>query len=318
MADLFSSLFTTRRPFPEPGSKSKVRTPGGRDAIIFRRIPIETLVQDPQSFTLSYLRQQVDPQVLAPTFTISDVELLVNPFRASFETPRDIQVSPSSAKGRYVAQDWGTGLTTVHLDCQTGCIIPFKNPPPPSVSNPVKQVQTNGLPQVDTFDTRGYIAPMSGYGWTSLVMRSERFTNFLSVYVTYHDFDADTEILLMTFGRAIFRGFMQNFRWELVAETAWNVKYSFDFVVMAGMDSWTRGISGDDQTAWNFLHASSAADDVPFPDGFDEARLNDSPIVVGRTSYSIDGNGGASVFDPGGFVSFSDPFKGTLPVSLGI
>lgn len=308
-----TGVFTPRQPKPEPGS---VRVNGRRDAIIFRRIPIDSVVANPSSWNPTVLRQQVAQQ-FGPIATLMDVEMLVNPFKAGFSTPRDVNVLPTSAKGRYVTQDYGPGLTTIHMECQTGYILPFRNPPNVGV-DAYTPVQPNGFPQVKTFDTQGYLrAPRSStVGWTTLALSSERFNNFLSLYVVYNDFDASTEILIMTFGRAIFRGYMTNFTFELEAERAWNVRYAFDFVVQAGMDTWTRGIQGDANPA-EYLHSVDAADDVPFPGGFNEAQLNDSPIVVGRTHWSVDGNGGQSVLDPGSFTSFTDTFTGLVPVSLG-
>lgn len=306
---LISRLAAPRSPIPEPGS---VRLNGSKDAIIVRRLSIDSLLQG-GPLDVSTLRQFVPTVYPSPVAKLTDVELLVNPLKADFAMPRDVQKIPTSAKRRYATQDYGVGLTTIRLECQTGNLIPYQSKELPT--GDFTPIQPNGYPQVDTFDTRRILSPGGGGGgWTNLVLQGDRWRNFLSLLVTYREFDADVEIMLLTFGRAILRGHMENFGFSLEAGQAWNVRYGFDFVVLAGMETFTRGIESDSEASSvrNYLHAQKAADDVDVPGDFAQRVANSSPIIPFRSTFSVDPNGGQSVLDSG-TTRFTDPNAGVLP-----
>ena len=65
--------------------------------------------------------------------------------------------------------------------------------------------------------------------------------------VLYNEFDHSTEILMVQIGRAVFRGQLQNFHFELDAERPWNWKYGATFVAQQGLSTY----AGDNENLLN-------------------------------------------------------------------
>ena len=252
-------------------------TIGRAEKIIFRkftRSEIEGLQLTPELVRSEWLEGEIELGNPNPTA----VTLPINPYNVTFTTGREIQKTQSISRGRYVIQDWGPDLTVVKMQCQTGNILPYTtsaslfrvSEPPSSIEatagisglsggeianglslqgkkveyyNGVKQLSVDiPVPQVKNFDTimaANAEGPLNGY--TSLILKSSKFQSFLRLFVLYNEFDANNEVLFMTFSRGIFRGYMTNFTFSVTAESPWNWKYDIEFVIIQGLSSFFTG-----------------------------------------------------------------------------
>jgi len=267
---------------------------GSHEAIIFRKFRKEAVAE----LTVDQIRSAVpataglgtgEKIVLGPD--LNAVELLINPYEVTFATPKEVQKTRTLSRGRYVVQDWGPDLTTVSLKMQTGNMLPYRSAPLPAPIVPAPF--TGGInafqsvPQVVNFDTQGYLnlnasgtpevttGLAGGYPYTGLLLASPRFLTFLEFYILYHEFDANNDILLMTFSRGIFRGYLTNWTFTVDANNPWNWKFGADFVVVQGLESLIGGTLDTFDTG-RLLRANGALEDLKIPENgivqfFDES-----------------------------------------------
>lgn len=250
---------------------------GQREAIIFRTFD-KAKLRD-QTLTPSSVSKLVFPNgggqgvdtaatqmiqtnpLIGPTIEITDLELLNNPYEATWETPQDVVENPSAGRGHYNIQHYGPGLTKIQFRLETGNLLPYKN----IDSLPAPSGFTPAPGEIDDLDTRGFLRGITSSGYTGLLLASARFQNFLRFYVLYAEFDASKSILLMTFMRAIFRGYLVNWTFTIDANSPWNWKYGVDFVVMQGLSSWTRSDTNADTALVNNLELVDGVDPLVLP-----------------------------------------------------
>lgn len=188
---------------------------------------------------------------------VETVVLKVNPAQVAFAKRKVIQKVQTSAPGRFVVFDWGSELTILTIMGNTGNLLPASvvngmNP----VFNTIESI-TNQLsggtrsigPMLDAVQN----APMPMSDHTSfgayanhiqnLVLDTSTYYELLNMSPKYRTFkklegifdkaDADSDIITLEFGdMAMYRGFFEDFSFEIVAEKPWNWTYSITFVIL--------------------------------------------------------------------------------------
>ena len=151
----------------------------------------------------------------------------------------------------------------------------------------VKQIVTQPHPIVNTFDTRGVLQTNieglpAGLGYTGLLLRSPRYLQFLRLWALFNEFDGNSDILLLTFSRGIFRGYFEgDFRFSIDAESPWNWKYGVTFKVIQGLDTYIRGGLETDATAMEQILRDFVATD-PL-----EKSVGDKPLGQGESRLTV-------------------------------
>lgn len=247
---------------------------GQREAIIFRKFPKTQLAggnltpRDASHLVFQPINGADSSSILAtksnlligPSIEIKDLELLTNPYEATFETPQDVVENASAGRAAYNIQHYGPGLTRIQLRLQTGNLLPYRNLD--SLQSPPRQPHTG---EKEDLDTLGYLQGVHPQAYTGLLLASPRFQNFLRFYTLYNEFDAVNEVLLMTFMRGIFRGYLTNWTFTIQAEKPWNWMYGADFVVLQGLASWYRSDASADSTLVSNITMVDGVDPLYLP-----------------------------------------------------
>lgn len=169
---------------------------------------------------------------------IDIVTLRVNPQQLNITKRKVIQKVQTNAPGRFVVFDWGSELTMINISGNTGNLLP--------------ESITSGTNPVSSFlqDTVGVLSPQTpitvppAFGTASsimqnLILSNSTYTEVLEMSPKYRTFkklekmydllDADQDILLLEMGEEVYRGFFEDFSFDIIAEAPWNWKYNIAF-----------------------------------------------------------------------------------------
>jgi hypothetical protein len=185
---------------------------------------------------------------------IETVALRINPQNVNFSTRKVIQKVQTSAPGRFVVFDWGSELTMLGIKGNTGLLlseamieqsIPFSN----TVTNLLVAAGAVGGDQVrqaagtvEQYTGGAYATPirqnalLNTSTYYETLQRSPKYITFMRLKKMYDDQDADSDIITLEFGdMATYRGFFEEFTFEISAESPWNWTYDINFIILADL-----------------------------------------------------------------------------------
>jgi len=195
---------------------------------------------------------------------IETVALRINPENVNFSKRKVIQKVQTSAPKRFVVFDWGSELTMLGIKGNTGLLlseamtrqnIPFAN----TLTDMAVAVGAVGTDQINS--ATGTIAKYTGGGpyatpikqnillststYYETLKLSPKYNTFKRLEKMFDDQDADSDIMTLEFGdMAIYRGFFEEFTFEISAESPWNWTYDINFVILMDltekMTSWDK------------------------------------------------------------------------------
>jgi hypothetical protein len=152
-----------------------------------------------------------------------------------------------------VVFDWGTDLTILSITGNIGNLLPDEIT---KGSNVLK----NSIESITApFTSVGWGAPanvlssatnpggagaymnamvqetlMKTSSYYELLQLSPKYLTFKDLEYMYINADADTDIILLEFGdMATYRGYFQDFKFDMDAKEPWNWKYSITFIILA-------------------------------------------------------------------------------------
>lgn len=215
---------------------------GNSERMIFRRFPGYVL------------KKAAKGQTSIDTSKVDTVILNINPAQIAFSKRKVIQKVQTSAPGRFIVFDWGSELTVMSMSGNTGNLLPD------SVTNGVNPLggmlsDLAGIVPSDTFDndtvkalTQSGAADktaavvqnslMSNLGYFELIEMSPKFKTFKKLEKMYDIADADNDVLTLEVGSDdVYRGFFEDFSFEVTAESPWNWKYSITFIILADLNA---------------------------------------------------------------------------------
>ena len=186
-----------------------------------------------------------------PQTDVQSVTLRVNPAQITFTKRKIINKIQTSAPGRFVVFDWGSELTVLSIKGNTGNLMPAQ----PSVGFPLQGMLESVANASNSTDfqegmaiTRavttgaGYLAPilqnslMNNSTYFEQLNMSPKYKTFKQLEHMYDMSDADSDVLTLEFGgEAIYRGFFEEFNFDIIAETPWNWAYNIVFVILADL-----------------------------------------------------------------------------------
>ena len=210
------------------------------EKLIFRRFKGYAIAQSAIS------GKQIDPKK-----DVQSVTLRVNPAQITFTKRKIINKIQTSAPGRFVVFDWGSELTVLSIKGNTGNLMPAQ----PSVGFPLQstlEAVANASNSTDFQEgmamTRavtsgaGYLAPilqnslMQNTTYFEQLNMSPKYRTFKELENMYDMSDADSDVLTLEFGGdTIYRGFFEEFNFDIIAETPWNWGYNIVFVILADL-----------------------------------------------------------------------------------
>lgn len=229
------------------GTIEKLISGGGKsEKVIFRRFPGVALA-----------RAIKNNQTLSDK-DVDKVILRINPQQVAFDKKKIISKIQTSAPGRFVVYDWGTDLTVVTINGNTGNLLPEfiingGTDPLFPFQNDMVEMSGMGTLQGDNLAVRakgnsllGKGAGVAAASIANLLMGSSSYMELLAMSPKYQVFkklenmfeiaDADRDIIIMEFGDyGIFRGYFENFKFSIVAETPWNWKYDLTFIILTDL-----------------------------------------------------------------------------------
>jgi hypothetical protein len=187
---------------------------------------------------------------------VDTVVLKVNPSQVSFDKKKIITKVQTSSPGRFVVYDWGTDLTVLSIQGNTGNLLPdnivnggnalstffndvaaqFDQFAPENID---KRTEAQSINSVGT----GIVTPfinnvmMGTMTYMELLNMSPKYKVFKKLENMFELSDADRDILVLEFGDyGIFRGYFESFTFDMVAETPWNWKYNIVFVILSDLN----------------------------------------------------------------------------------
>jgi hypothetical protein len=186
---------------------------------------------------------------------IDKVVLRVNPATLGFQKRKIITKVQTSAPGRFVVFDWGSELTVLSIQGNTGNLLPDSitqgNPisgmlqDATSVMTQVPGVPADAVGSVSNFNAAlqgsgvGAVsamlqnAMMNSMTYFEMLNSSPKYLTFKKLENMFDDCDADRDILTLEIGNVnIYRGFFEEFNFDVSADNPWNWKYSVVFVIL--------------------------------------------------------------------------------------
>jgi len=196
---------------------------------------------------LSFLRSEIE--TIDP---IRSVRLYVNPTQIQFNQPRIVQKVQTQTYQRFVIQDWGTDLLTLAITGQTGKLLPVqrgktiletlqdikaeKEGAPDDKEGAANPPEGNRLGRLLYRAPRQADTPysvMESLKYSDIIGQSDAFTAFQSLFFLYKDFNATTEVMKLTYGPRMYRGYFSDFSYTQDATKPWNWQYTASFVVLS-------------------------------------------------------------------------------------
>jgi hypothetical protein len=183
---------------------------------------------------------------------IETVALRVNPQNVAFSKRKVIQKVQTSAPGRFVVFDWGSELTILNITGNTGLLlssaiteegIPFANTLDDVVAaaGATEKYQQAIGSAVDSIGGQ-FITPikqnllLSTSTYYETLKMSPKYNTFKKLETMFDLQDADSDIITLEFGdMAIYRGFFEEFSFEMSAESPWNWTYNITYIILADL-----------------------------------------------------------------------------------
>lgn len=188
---------------------------------------------------------------------IETVALRINPQNVSFSKRKVIQKVQTSAPGRFVVFDWGSELTILNITGNTGLLLPaaITNQAIPFMSTMDDAIAAAGA--TETFQrTQGEINQAIGgqfltpikqnilfatSSYYELLQMSPKYNTFKRLEKMFDMQDADSDIVTLEFGdMAVYRGFFEEFTFEVTADSPWNWVYNITYIILADLTEKTR------------------------------------------------------------------------------
>jgi len=186
---------------------------------------------------------------------IQTVVLRVNPQQLGFTKRKIVNKIQTSAPGRFVVFDWGSELTTLAINGSTGMLLPDSitsglnplNKTLQTVVNPVADIdnqppewvaqQTLVGSKVNAFTTSMINNTlMNTSSYYELLNMSPKYKTFKALENMFDLSDADSDVITLELGdMAVYRGFFEEFSFDVVAEEPWNWKYRLSFVILSDL-----------------------------------------------------------------------------------
>jgi hypothetical protein len=211
----------------------------GRDAVarlIFRRFKGDKILKAVQQGSPRLGEDAVDKVVLR-----------VNPAQVTFSKRKVIQKVQTSAPGRFVVFDWGSELTLLNIQGNTGNLLPefITDGGPNPLTNllqdtmgavdPAAAATAATNPATETLNVVGSTLQsvmMNSMTYMELLNASPKYKTFKKLEAMFDQADADRDIITLEMGENTYRGFFEDFTFDVVAESPWNWKYSITFTLL--------------------------------------------------------------------------------------
>jgi hypothetical protein len=183
---------------------------------------------------------------------IETVALRINPQNVNFAKRKVIQKVQTSAPGRFVVFDWGSELTILNITGNTGLLlseamtgpnIPFSNTLDDVIAasgaTEAAQSIAGGIEQ-----TIGgsYLTPikqnilLSTSTYYETLQMSPKYNTFKRLETMFDLQDADNDIITLEFGdMGVYRGFFEEFSFDISAESPWNWVYNITYIILADL-----------------------------------------------------------------------------------
>jgi hypothetical protein len=182
---------------------------------------------------------------------IETVILRVNPASVSFSKRKVIQKVQTSAPGRFIVFDWGSELTVLSIVGNTGNLLPassFVEDLPlvntledmvTAAGGQAGRVAQQGVGAIQQAIGNQYINPilqntiMATSSYYETLQMSPKYKTFKNLEKMFDVQDADADILTLEFGdMAVYRGFFEDFTFDVSAESPWNWTYNLTYVIL--------------------------------------------------------------------------------------
>jgi len=219
---------------------SDTLSPGEDEKLVFRRFPGQVL------------RDAVINNQPVPTNQIDTVVLRVNPQQISFQRMKIINKVQTNAPGRFVVFDWGTDLLVLGISGNTGNLLPDAvtsgtNPINTLLETTVAAISPTAANQAGQKAARGVAADVStiiqktlmgSLTYFELLNMSPKFITFKRLEKMFELSDADSDVITLEIGdKNVYRGYFDEFTFDIVAESPWNWKYNIKFTVLADLSA---------------------------------------------------------------------------------
>lgn len=185
-----------------------------------------------------------------PESGIDTVVLNVNPSQISFAERKLVQKVPTSSPNRFIIFDWGSELIMLTIQGNTGNLLPDAITAGLSVEPIMEPMLEIAKAMGHTDDalqaasntkipaTASAIIQnltFGGMSYFEVLNMSPKFKTFEKLRSIYHLFDADVDVLTLEMGNTVYRGFFEEFTFDITAESPWNWKYTINFVEMENL-----------------------------------------------------------------------------------
>jgi hypothetical protein len=238
------------------------------ERITFRRFPGDAI------------KEAAEDNREIPTDSIDTVTLRVNPEAVSFSKRKVIQKVQTSAPGRFIVFDWGSELTVMGIEGNTGNLLPDAitkgtNPLAETLlgaANEAARLGSNIIPGISAVDAKNSVASVGGAmsrgfalnqiegamqdvliansTYFELLELSPKFKTFKRLEKMFDLTDVDRDVLTLEFGSSnVYRGFFEDFSFSIEATMPWNWKYNIAFVILNDLNATT--------TRWDSQYSSS-------------------------------------------------------------
>lgn len=181
---------------------------------------------------------------------VDTIVLNVNPQNINYAERKIIQKIPTNAPGRFIVFDWGSELIMLTIQGSTGNLLPdvitagLSTEPLTSIASEMASLtgnleqtlqQTSNMKVPATASAIMQNLAFGSLSYMELLNMSPKYRTFERLRTMYHQFDADSDVLTLEMGNTVYRGFLEDFNFDISADSPWNWKYSIVFVEMENL-----------------------------------------------------------------------------------
>ena len=211
------------------------------EKLVFRRFPGEMLQK------AAVYGSKIDET------KIDKIVLKINPRNVQFAKRKVIQKVQTSSPNRFIVFDWGHELTVLTIEGVTGNLLPDSltkgvlDPVADAIVDvlsfsPENQASLTGS---DAWKTIQKIKPSINAKFNDLMLGNLTYSEILELSTKYKTFkrlekiydisDSDNDIITLELGDTIYRGFFEEFTFNISAESPWNWVYNMVFVILSNL-----------------------------------------------------------------------------------
>lgn len=212
----------------------------GAEKLTFRRYPG------------SVVKQAAREGTAIDNSKVTVVSLKVNPESLSYSKRKVVQKVQTNAPGRFIVFDWGSELTVLSINGNTGNLLPDSivkgslgglNQLVQNVASIIDPSSSNESAKLGSNTAGGNAmqrAILGKFSYTDVLDMSPKYRTFKKLEKMFDVIDTDQDILTLDVGDVVYRGFFEEFTFEVTADSPWNWKYTIVFTILSDLSAMLR------------------------------------------------------------------------------